>query len=178
MDRRHLVLGLAITATLATKYVLDPLFWGEESRNGPLVTLGTNHPVRMWQITYSTDLPGIADDHPFGGTIWVFVQYFSDRADDQFARAALVDCETDVLLTEDSVSDEQAVLEVQDAFPSCVGSGFCEQSYCLIVETTDKATPAQFLWSTSASIASDEDAERGEEDKVLDILIEYEELAL
>jgi hypothetical protein len=176
VDRRHLALAVAIGATLADERFDDPLVWGEESRNGALFTLGPNHPVRMWQITYSADLPGVAGAEPYGGAVGVYVEFTSDRADDQIVRSALVDCETDEVLIEDSVTDERAALQLSDAFPSCIHAGFCEQSYCLVVQAPEEAEAADLIWYTDVTIGTDAYAEEGEDGTVVDILIEYTEI--
>lgn len=168
MDRRHVVLGFAIGASVATSYSTSPLFRGE-AQSDAVFTLDVEHPERVWLITYTADLPQEVGAHPFSSSleVGVAITRASTPAPIEFVLWDAATFET---------IGQGDSMYVPDPFADCL-PGRCERAFFLYVSSPEEVDAGGY-WMASAWIRSDEPAPDVDESKEVPITIEYEELAL
>jgi len=154
IDRRHVVLGVALAASVATSYGLPPtLFYGEETLSAPPVTIDDTRPIRAWVVTTRVTLPAEATRHPFTSTteVWAStsVHGFPDDGVDDLA-VVMSEC------GHDAVADGPALggsVSIKDAFVDCVPEQPCFRTLCVAIGTAGDG-PVAVEWETSTIVES------------------------
>jgi hypothetical protein len=152
MDRRHLVLAIALAASVATEYPgPEPMFSGEQTLAAASVPLDETRPIRTWVITTDVTLPPEAADHDFTSTTSV---YASSTVEGFGSTDWLV-----VVLSEcgsGGFADGPARgvgAGVEEAFVDCVPEQTCTRTFCVAIGNAADH-PIEVQWDTSTRIES------------------------
>jgi hypothetical protein len=178
IDRRHAVLAVAVTASVATQPPPMPaLFSGREDLEAGSVVLDPNQ-TRSWTITTTVVLPHQARHHDFMSFSMVSAELLPG------ARAAvslsLSDCVGaaaagvfELELDRDTLAAEASI---EDPFIDCVASEPCTRTMCLDLVNDDERA-VKVSWSTYTVVTSHEVHEsRNDESTPVPIEITIEEI--
>jgi len=165
MDRRHLVLAIAVGAAIATSWDPDSFaFQGSQSVTLDLQLEGQE--TRSWAITSEVTLPPEAEGEPYDSLLSVLVNVSGSEG---LQRVALMlrDCDDGAVLAQTVLADQPGggswiggQLDVPDLFGDCPIDDACVRTACLDV-TNDTTSPAQVdleinAWLTSDAYGQDE----------------------
>ena len=153
MDGRHVALGVALAASVATRTAAPPpLFFGYQTLDAEPVSLDETQLIRTWIVTVDATLPAEGADHDFTSTLAV-------RA----GASAYVMGESDpivVVLSECGSAgvadgpDPAPSVGLQDPLAGCVAQQTCTRTFCVAIgNASDHAVDVH--WDTWASIRSD-----------------------
>jgi len=154
MDRRHVVLGVALAASVATRTEGPPsLFSGYQTLDAEPVSLDETRLIRTWIVTVDVTLPAEAADHDFTSTLAVRAGTSGDGfRDSDLIVVVLSECGSAGVV--DGPARAPSV-GLQDPFAGCVAQQTCTRTFCVAIgNASDHAVDVE--WDTWTSIRSDE----------------------
>jgi hypothetical protein len=168
MDRRHVVLIVAVAASIGTSPQDDSaepvdLFWGHANEHA-LFTLDEAHPTRVWEITAQVELPPEAEASGFTGAIGARARFVDKDFRHDPVTLRLTDCAGAALsaVYEARSTWDPANTATYDAFVDCVPGTPCTRTVCLEITTSNDEHPVDLEWNTFAWIGTDDPAPAGE----------------
>src|SRR6185436_16616100 len=154
MDRRHVVMGVALVASVATSQPAPPpLFYGEQQLDAEPVSLDETRPIRTWVITVDATLPAEAANHDFTSTLEVHAQPSArdsgERSVDPIV-VVLSECGSEGVVDGPNRAPSVAL---RDPFAGCVAQQTCTRTFCVAIGNAgDEAVDVE--WDAWASIES------------------------
>jgi hypothetical protein len=148
MDRRHVVLGAALAASIASQPKdWPPIFSGYQSLDADPFILDGASPTRAWRITVEAALPAEAEDHDFVSRTDLEVGPTEGEPGD-LATVSFGECGAEPIETlwPDGLS-------LDGAFEDCVPRQTCTRTFCLEI-TTKEDHPVEGAWWTWTAIQS------------------------
>jgi hypothetical protein len=180
IDRRHLVLGVAVAATIAHKRVEPYLFEGDETLDVANLRV-PGHESRSWMVTAEVELPGVAETSTFGSVFAVYAYVRPSDAKPQKLSVLARGCDDGVALTELVLPDDQdtggymaALVEIQDPFAECQPRQACARTLCLDA-SNHGATRVELTLQIYAGVSTDEYADEEADTIEVPITITFEE---
>ena len=179
MDRRHLVLGLAVAASVATTPPMYDLYSGGSNSDEVAFTLDTETPERVWLITCTVDLPQEARTHPFSSSFGVRL-VLTGASTPAPIEVVLWDAATfetldDGVVAEADYLEDATSMDVSDAFADCLPGG-CERTFFLYVSSPEDVDAAG-QWEAIAAVSSEDVVDYKRDWTEVPVTIAYEELA-
>ena len=157
MDRRHLVLAVAVGATIATSYDSDSS-GGYQSLTVETLSIDGQE-TRSWVITGEVELPPEAEGEAFDSMLSIVAQVTGSEGLQHVSLVAR-DCDGGEIVAQAVVADEPGggswsggQVDVPDFFRDCPVDE-CVRTVCLDV-TNDTTSPAEVDLEVDASVTSE-----------------------
>jgi hypothetical protein len=154
IDRRHLVLGIALGASIATEGPPPGfLFHGAERLNAGASRLDVEIPTRHWIITTEIVLPREAEGDEFGSSSAVSYA-LTERSAAGVLVSSFRECGGEIDEEPIVTVDDSFTMSVSDSFADCAPQQGCTRTFCLeLTSNNDHAIEVE--WYATASIESE-----------------------
>ena len=176
IDRRQVVLGIAVAASLGTGTADDEppevyLFEGQASAQPGPFTLDAATPERVWKITAQVVLPSEATHIEFDGAVAARVRFIDTEAEYDPVTYGMDDCAGKALgqALEVTTAWEPIPAASHDAFAGCVPETPCTRTVCMDITTSNDEAPVEMEWVALAWVVATIEAPDG---KAIDVPIE------
>jgi len=171
IDRRHVALGAAIGASIASQpRAGPPLLYGDQKLEAGPFTLDDSRPTRSWRITTEVELPAEAADHDVLSQTGVEA-LAADADSDDLATVSFGECGAEPI--------EELwgglVFVVDGAFEDCGPGQNCTRTFCVDI-TSDEDHPVEGWWQTWTTVQSMDNVKYGDDSIPVPIEITIEEI--